>query len=196
MPEPTLPEEEPPVPVEEPQLEPCESLEEMIPVQTSASKRKLSVFADEGSTTNDEGCLVVYFSLLRHLIAPLACPLCHHSSLQIEKRKSQNLGFVQKLTVLCTSCKEDVGSSMSWSLLEDHSYEMNRRAVPCDRNGWQRRLRLTTPSAAVPSSAMLWQQRSRGWSLRRVVRSMYQVASKITRHRNLWSSGLCLAHIF
>ncbi|KAK3780434.1 hypothetical protein RRG08_004633 [Elysia crispata] len=85
---------------------------------------------------------------------------------------------------------------MSWSLLEDHSYDMNRRAVACDRNGWQRRLRLTTPGAAVPSSAMLQQQRSRGWSLRRVVRSMYQVASKITCHRNLWSSGLCLAHIF
>ena len=128
LPEPALPEEEPPVPVEEPQLEPCESLEEMIPVQT-ASKRKLSMFAGEGSSTNDEECLIVDFSLLKHLIAPLACPLCQHSSLQIEKRKSQNLGFVLKLTVLCTSCKEDVSSSMLSGLLEDRSYDMNRRAV-------------------------------------------------------------------
>ncbi|KAK3800666.1 hypothetical protein RRG08_003073 [Elysia crispata] len=87
------------------------------------------MFADEGSTTDDEGCLIVDFSLLRHLIAPLACPLRHHSSLQIEKRKSQNLGFVQKLTVLCTSCNEAVSSSMSSGLLEDRSYDMNRRAV-------------------------------------------------------------------
>ena len=109
------------------------SLEDMIPVQESASKRKLSMFSDSGSGAEGSGksYFIVDAQLLQSLFEPLACPTCFNNSLQLQVCESKNLGFVRKMQVSCTSCKEEdtISSSCSSTLLEDRSYDLNRRVV-------------------------------------------------------------------
>ena len=107
------------------------SLEEMIPVQGSASKHKLSMFLDSGSTAegSDKGYLTIDAQLLQMLFQALACPKCDIISLQLQVCHSLNLGFVQKMRVLCISCRKDISLSCSLTLLEDRCYDLNRRVV-------------------------------------------------------------------
>ncbi|GFO16087.1 hypothetical protein PoB_004259200 [Plakobranchus ocellatus] len=109
------------------------TLEDIIPVQESASKCKFGMFQDQdlphAVLLQDWDGTLMPCQLLGALITPLACPLCFQSTLQLRMCTAQNLGFVRKVKVLCSSFELDIVSTSTSPLLADRGYDLNRRAV-------------------------------------------------------------------